>query len=322
MVQEVLSLKKITFAMVIITIVLSLGMSVFSSPLLANTDNTSTNRVESRDRYLNIMTVNKPQYDMVKKITKDKHNVEYMFTEGNDIRDFKYDNEVIENVSNMDLFIYSGTSFEPWTNTFIDELKKGNLGIINMARGIRLLNYDEDGISKENPYYFSGIEEYKISLYNAKSAIQDRDPQNRDYYEDNYNEAIKYFEKRIKNYDRKIKQLNGFTFITLSNDFDYLLKDLGLNIVKLDNHELSEFIKINNLDINKVVVIEDGEKPSGLDLSPYYSVKLWKYYGKMSFDDLIEYNVNELSKFAKDEPAKEDSKSEKTSASAQHSQKV
>ncbi len=63
MVQEVLSLKKITFAMVIITIVLSLGMSVFSSPLLANTDNTSTNRVESRDRYLNIMTVNKPQYD-------------------------------------------------------------------------------------------------------------------------------------------------------------------------------------------------------------------------------------------------------------------
>ncbi len=127
MVQEVLSLKKITFAMVIITIVLSLGMSVFSSPLLANTDNTSTNRVESRDRYLNIMTVNKPQYDMVKKITKDKHNVEYMFTEGNDIRDFKYNNEVIENVSNMDLFIYSGTSFEPWTNTFIDELKKGIL---------------------------------------------------------------------------------------------------------------------------------------------------------------------------------------------------
>ena len=42
----------------------------------------------------------------------------------------------------------------------------------------------------------------------------------------------------------------------------------------------------------------------------------------MSFDDLIEYNVNELSKFAKDEPSKEDSKSEKTSASAQHSQKV
>lgn len=285
--------------MVLITIFLSLGMSVFSSPLLANTDNTSTKRVESRDRYLNIITVNKPQYDMVKKITKDKHNVEYMFTEENDIKDFKYNNEVIDNISNMDLFIYSGTSFEPWTNTFINELKKGNLGIINIARGIRLLNYEQDGVNKENPYYFSGIEEYKIALYNTKAAIQDRDPQNRDYYEQNYNNAIDDFNKRLKYYDEKIKKLSEFTFITLSNDFDYLLKDLGLSVVKLDNRELSEFIKINKFDINKIVIVEDGEELSGLDLSPYYSVKLWKYYGKMSFDDLIEYNVNELSKIVK-----------------------
>lgn len=285
--------------MVLITIFLSLGMSVFSSPLLANTDNTSTKRVESRDRYLNIMTVNKPQYDMVKKITKDKHNVEYMFAEENDIKDFKYNNEVIDNISNMDLFIYSGTSFEPWTNTFINELKKGNIGIINIARGIRLLNYEQDGVNKENPYYFSGIEEYKIALYNTKAAIQDRDPQNRDYYEQNYNNAIDDFNKRLKYYDEKIKKLSEFTFITLSNDFDYLLKDLGLNVVKLDNRELSEFIKINKFDINKIVIVEDGEKLSGLDLSPYFSVKLWKYYGKMSFDDLIEYNINELSKIVK-----------------------
>lgn len=285
--------------MVLITIFLSLGMSVFSSPLLANTDNTSTKRVESRDRYLNIITVNKPQYDMVKKITKDKHNVEYMFTEENDIKDFKYNNEVIDNISNMDLFIYSGTSFEPWTNTFINELKKGNIGIINIARGIRLLNYEQDGVNKENPYYFSGIEEYKIALYNTKAAIQDRDPQNRDYYEKNYDDAISDFDKRLKYYDEKIKKLSEFTFITLSNDFDYLLKDLGLNVVKLDNRELSEFIKINKFDINKIVIVEDGEKLSGLDLSPYFSVKLWKYYGKMSFDDLIEYNINELSKIVK-----------------------
>ena len=294
-------MKKLTFAMVLITIVLSLGMSVFSSPLLANTDNSSTNRIESRDRYLNIITVNKPQYDMVKKITKDKHNVQYMLTEEKDIYDFKYNNEVLKNVSNMDLFIYSGTSFEPWTNNFINELKKGNLGIINMARGIRLLNYDDNGESKENPYYFSGIEEYKVALYNIKAAIQDRDPQNRDYYEENYNNAIKEFDNKLKSYNDKIKQLDEFTFISLSNDFDYLLKGIGLSTLKLDNHELSEFIKTNNLDINKVVVVEDGEALSGLDLSPYYSARLWKYYGKMSFDDLIEYNIKELTKFAKDQ---------------------
>ncbi len=292
-------MKKITFAMVIITIALSFSMSLFSSPLsssplLANTENT---RTEIRDKYLNIMTVNKPQYDMVKKIIKEKNNVEYMFTNEKDISEFKYSEDVLNNISNMDLFIYSGTSFEPWCVSFIDELKKGNLGIINLARGIRLLNYDND--NKENPYYFEGIEEYKIALYNVKSAIQDRDPQNRDYYEENYSEAIKEFDNNIKVYQDKIKSLDEYKFITLNNDFDYLTKSLNLNTIHLDNHEIAEFIKINNLDPKKIIIIVDGEQGTKINLSGYNTIKLWRYYGDMSFDDLILYNVKELSKWAK-----------------------
>lgn len=289
-------MKKITFAMVIITIALSIGMSFFSNPLLANTEN---NRTENRDKFLNIMTVNKPQYDMVKKITKDKNNVEYMFTDEKDISNFKYSEDVLNNISNMDLFIYSGTSFEPWCNSLIDELKKGNLGIINLARGVRLLNYNRDNDSKENPYYFEGIEEYRIALSNVKAAIQDRDPQNRDYYEENYNKAIKDFESKLKQYNDKMKLLGDYKFITLNNDFDYLIKSLNLNAIQLDNHEISEFIKINNLDPKNIIIILDGEADTKLDLSKYNTVKLWKYYGEMSFDDLILYNVKELSQWAK-----------------------
>lgn len=286
-------MKKITFAMVIITIALSFGMGVFSSPLLANTDN---NGSESREKFLNIMTVNKPQYYMVKKITKDKHNVEYMLTDEKDIKDFKYNTKVIDNVSNMDLFIYTGTNFEPWTSTFINELKKGNLGIINLSRGIRILNFDSEGLNKENPYYFEGIEEYKISLYNVKAAIQDRDPQNRDYYEKNYNEAIKELDNSLSKYKKDIELLSDYTFITLNNNFDYFTKSLNLNVMKLDDREISEFIKINNLDPEKVIIIEDGEEESKIDLSECSTVKLWKYYGKMSFDELILYNIDQIYK--------------------------
>ena len=289
-------MKKITFAMVLITIVLSLGMSVFSSPLLANTENKSN--AEMRDKYLNIMTVNKPQYDMVKKIIKDKHNVQYMFTDEKEISEFKYNASVLENVSNMDLFIYSGATFEPWANSFISELTKGNLGIINLSRGVRLLNYDE-GATKENPYYFEGIDEYKIALCNVKAAIEDRDPKNRDFYEKNYNIAIKEFNDKLKSYDDKIKSLSDYTFITLNHDFDYLTKSLNLNVKELNNHELGEFIKSNNLDTKKVIVIVDGEQDPKINLSGYNTIKLWKYYGDWSFDDLILYNIDELAKWAK-----------------------
>jgi len=303
-------LKKITFIMILITITLSFGMSIFSSPLLANTEknnsnNNSNNGIENRSKYLNIITVNKPQYKMVKEIVKDKHNVVYMFTTEKDINDFKYSQEVLDNVSNMDLFIYSGTTFEPWTNTFIDELKKGSLGIINLSRGVRTINYDSARTNKENPYYFEGIEEYKIALYNVKAAIQDRDPQNRDYYEDNYKEAISEFDKKFKQYENKLDKLKKYSFITLDGGFEYITKSLGLNTIKLDNHELSEFIKLNNMDLSKTIIIDDGENPSNLDLSKYNIVRLWKYYGDMSFEDLIIYNVDELCKQVKDEVPQE-----------------
>ncbi|SFC32150.1 metal ABC transporter substrate-binding protein [Clostridium uliginosum] len=284
-------MKKITFIMIIITIAFSLGISVFSSPLLANTEN---NPKDARDKYLNIITVNKPQYKMVKKIVKDKHNVEYMFTDEKDINEFKYTREVIQNVSNMDLFIYSGTNFEPWANSFIDELKKGKIGIINLSRGIRLLNYDVNAVSKENPYYFEGLEAYKVALYNVKAAIQDRDPENRDYYEENYKNAVKELDDNIKPYEKKIKSLSDYTFVALNNNFDYLSKDLGLNVIRLDNHEISEFIKLNNLDEKKLVILKDGTEKEAMDLSKYKVVDLWKYDGNMSFDDLILYNIKEL----------------------------
>ena len=279
--------------MVIITIALFCGMSTFSSPLLANTE---INGDESREKYLNIITVNKPQYDMVKSIIKERHNVQYMFKNQKDINEFKYTNEVINNVSNMDLFIYTGANFEPWAGSFINELKKGNIGIINLSRGIRILNYDTDGSNKENPYYFEGIDEYKIALYNIKTAIQDRDPQNRDYYERNYNEAITNLDKSIEVYSKGISSLKDYTFITLNNNFDYLVKYLNLNVVQLDDREISEFLKEKGLDGNKVIVIDDGEEKSNIDLTQYLTVDLWKYYGDMSFDDLIIYNIQELIK--------------------------
>ncbi|NFI93327.1 ABC transporter substrate-binding protein [Clostridium botulinum] len=284
-------MKKITFIMIIITLTFSVGMGVFANPLLANTEN---DQKEDREKYLNIMTVNKPQYKMVKKIVQNKHNVQYMMIEETDINGFKYNKEIIENVSNMDLFIYSGTSFEPWANSFINELKKGSMGIINLSRGMRLLNYDGNEASKENPYYFEGIDSYKIALYNVKAAVQDRDPKNRDYYEENYNNAIKELNNQIEPYNEKIKGLKDYTFLALNDNFDYLTKDLGLHVVKLNNYEISEFIKVNNLDENKLIILKDGTEETNMDLSKYKVVNLWKYYGNMSFDELILYNIKVL----------------------------
>lgn len=88
--------------------------------------------------------------------------------------------------------------------------------------------------------------------------------------------------------------MKDYTFLALNDNFDYLTKDLGLHVVKLNNYEISEFIKVNNLDENKLIILKDGTEETNMDLSKYKVVNLWKYYGNMSFDELILYNIKVL----------------------------
>ena len=107
--------------MLFITLILFLGLGIFSNSTVANTvDDSNT----ERDIYLNIMTCNKPQYEMVKAIVGDKHNVEYMFKDEKASKEFLFNDETVINISNMDLFLYSGNDLEPWSSSLIDKLER------------------------------------------------------------------------------------------------------------------------------------------------------------------------------------------------------
>lgn len=233
---------------------LFLGLVFFQRPLLANTEN-GVEGIE--DSPLNITTVNKNQYFMVKSIVLDKHNVEYLSDNEKEIYNFKYNEDIINNISGRDLFIYSGMNNEPWINEFIGKLKKGDLGIINMSRGIKTLTYEKNGVVSENPYYWLGINEYKIALYNIKSAIQEKDPKNKNYYEENYTNVISYIEEYVEDIKMELEKYKDYTILTNTNTFDYLLKDLGLMKIMIEDEITRSVLLEKNLDENKIIFIEE-----------------------------------------------------------------
>lgn len=287
-------MKKITFAMLTITTMLFLGLSVFSEPMVANTAYDTT---EERDTYLNIITSNKMQYFMVKSIVGNKHNVEYLFSEEKDSLNYEVTDELIKNVSNMDLFIYTGSNVEKWSSSIIENVKSSNLGIINLSKGIRYINLKSSKDNKENPYYWTGIDEYKIALYNAKTAIQEKDPKNRTYYEENYNKVLKKLEDNVSNIVKEESKANDYVYISLDDSLDYLYKSLNISIFKLDNKTIEDVIKENGLDPSKVILLKDSstEKIS----TTYPVIELDKYNSNMSFEDLIMNNLNKIYNFSK-----------------------
>lgn len=228
-------MKKLTYAFLIFTSILFFGLTFSYNPLMANPTNELD---EEKDAYLNILTVNKEIYSMVKALTLDNHNVEYLFSNEKEIKDFKVSENIINNILNMDLFIYNGVGYEKWINEIVDNSKNSNVGIINASRGIRTITKSLSKENEENPYYLLGFNEYKIALYNIKTSLQEKDIKNRSYYEENYNKIIDELDKFLSDSKEELKKYKNYNIYTNTDKFDYLFRDLGLQVNKLkDNDE-------------------------------------------------------------------------------------
>lgn len=275
-------MKKFTFVLIGINIIFFIFISTYYKPKVVNTINDD---VAQRDTYLNIITTNKFIYSATKQLVKDKHNVTYMFNNNFDSVNFKFTNDSLDNVSKYDLLLYMGSSSEPWINDFIDGLKKGKVGIVNLSRGTKTLNYiKSQNIAgydiKINPYYWLSPDEYKIMLYNIKSSIQDKDPKNRDFYEENYEEMISELDKESKNVKESVSALSGYTVYTTDEDLDYLTKYLGIDVIKLtDLTKIDDYKKMLGESANKTLILysnqakfnEFGSKITG---TSYYQMEI------------------------------------------------
>lgn len=285
--------KKLTFVMLIITFILFLGLGTFSNPTVANIVDSED---ADRDLFLNIITTNKMEYEMVKALVGDKHNIQYIFTNEEDSERFIINNNVVNNISNMDLFLYSGDSLDKWCTELIGKLNKSSVGTIDITRGIRTSNIEVNNETKVNPYFYTGIDEYKVLLYNVKSAIQDKDPKNRDFYEENYNKITQNLDKVVSQVKENKKDLGEYKFIALDSNLDYFYKSLGISPIKLPKDKsVQQYVEENKIDVNKLIILKDVGTPFSEE--GYKVVNLEKYNNKVSIEELIENNYKNFYNF-------------------------
>lgn len=279
-------MRKITFTMLIITFVLFIFLGVSKDQSLADISYSDENE---RDIYLNIMVSNKMQYEMVLSIVLDKHNVEFMFLNEEDSNNYIYNYETVKNLNNMDLFMYTGNDYEKWTSKVISKLNSG-VGIIDLSRGIRTINYEYTDSGKTNPYYWTGIEEYKIALYNIKSAIQDKDPINREFYEENYNRQVENASKILNLYKEENIELSKYTFVTFDDYLDYFYKTIGLSYVKLGEKTIVDYATENKIQQENIIILKDVNTTFNID--GYKVIQLQKYNGELSPEGLFKSNID------------------------------
>jgi zinc/manganese transport system substrate-binding protein len=268
---EVNSLKKVLRIAVVLVIAFLTGCN-YTTPI-----NEINDSKPKKEIYLDIMTTNKIVYNMVHDIVKEKHYVDYMFKNELDQWNFKYTTDSLCNISKQDLFFYVGAGFEPWANEFINNLKKDSVGVINISRGTTLLPYKKEikynnTPLKENPYYWINLDNYKVNMLNIKNAIEEKDPQNREYYEKNFSDALKQIDAQSKRLSEITQMSKDYIYLVQGEELDYFIK-----YNKLESLNLSEYDSLTNADQNQKEKFEKKLKDAKEIIFLYKSVEELKF---------------------------------------------
>ena len=110
-----------------------------------------TESVVKNEEKLQIVATLFPQYDFAKQIVKDKADVKLLLNSGVETHNYEpTGKDMITILSGSDMFLYTGTNLEPWTEKIVQNLESTNSIFINegMQQPDRLYKLNQIAISQ------------------------------------------------------------------------------------------------------------------------------------------------------------------------------
>ena len=199
-----------------------------------------------------------PQYDFAKHIVGDKAEVKLLLNSGIETHNYEPTaKDMITILDDGDVFLYTGTMLEPWTESIIKNLEETDCKIVDISQNINLItieDFEEKHLNSEIINEEHGHEEHKheeiydehiwlsptnviIMIDNILENICNIDSENADYYKENAEE----YKKQILEIDNEYKNLVQTATrqeIAVGGEFaySYLVEEYGINFVSVYNN--------------------------------------------------------------------------------------
>ena len=245
--------------------------AVLSISLLTGCGNASaaSNSKES-DGKLSVMASFYPVYDFAGKIGGDKVNVTSMVPSGTEPHDWEPAASDIVSLEEADVFVYSGAGMEHWVSDVLASLENKTLISVEASKGITLLKGhaheekeqgEETEESEFDPHVWLSPLNAKIEMENIKNAFVQADPDNKDYYEDNYTRWSDSCDELDQELKDTFSGLPKKDIVVSHEAFGYLCDAYGLNQVGIEGispdsepdparmAEIQDFVTENNVRI-------------------------------------------------------------------------
>lgn len=205
-----------------------------------------------KNNKLEIVATLFPQYDFAKQIVGDKAEVKLLLNSGVETHNYEPTvKDMINILNNADIFLFTGTALEPWTEKIVSNLEESKCEIANISQNIKLITieeFEEKYINSEIIYEEHEKEHQEIydehiwlnpqnaikMLENTLEVICKVDPENTNYYKQN----AENYKKQIIKIDNQIREIISSSErkeIAVGGEFAYayLVTEYGLNFVSV-----------------------------------------------------------------------------------------
>lgn len=244
--KEVRNLKKYIVAIIsfiILIIIMTIIVMCFK-----------TESVVKNEEKLQIVATLFPQYDFAKQIVKNKADVKLLLNSGVETHNYEpTGKDMITILSGSDMFLYTGTNLEPWTEKIVQNLETTNCKIVNVSDGIELITIEEfeerhinsEILIEEHEEEHKHQEIYDGHIWqNPKNAVKmldnvlkalcEIDPDNAEYYTKNaeeYRNQILKLDGELRNIVNQSERKE----IAVGGEFAYayLVEEYGINFVSV-----------------------------------------------------------------------------------------
>ena len=215
---------------------------------------------------LKVMASFYPMFDFAVKIGGDKAEVTNMVTAGTEPHDWEPAVSDIRNLEEADLFVYSGAGLEHWADDVLASLETRNLIVAEASSGLTL----REGHGQFDPHVWLSPENAKKEMENIKDAYVKADPDNQDYYEENYKTYAAAFDKLDRKYKDTLSALPNKSIVVSHEAFGYLcdaygLTQMGIEGLSPDSEpdparmaEIIDYVKENHV---RVIFFEELASP-------------------------------------------------------------
>lgn len=179
----------------------------------------------SSQAQVRITTTLKPIADIVKEVSGDKAEVNYLIPPSVNFHIYEYKTSDIRKISESDLFIYIGYG-EPSIRGIVKNIPKGKSFQITSLKGLHLIrDTDHDEI---HPALWLDPENGKIIAKFALEYLSGKDPKNRDYYQANYDRFVVEVDRLVHYGKERLSSLKNKNFVSYHYEFPYFVNRFGL----------------------------------------------------------------------------------------------